>query len=142
MHQEISIATQFLASFLPEEERQNFINDLSSILVKKFNGHWYPAQESKGSAFRSISILSKLDSTLRPLLNYSLSNLPLDFVLWIDPNNVSYRQGSNYIVKLWESPDARKPLFAPIVSVSLKHPSPPPAPPQQEPRFPLQPIVA
>jgi hypothetical protein len=148
MHQEISIATEFLASYLPEEERELFRSILNKQLTLRFQGHWYPTSPLKGSAYRSIKLLHKLDSILHfksPEFNFNLSSLPKDTVLWIDPNTVSYRQGSNYIVPLYEGnrTTASKHSYSPpSSSITIKRP--PLSPPKNEnnshSRFPLHPI--
>lgn len=146
MHQEITIATEFLASYLPEEERELFRSMLNKQLTLRFQGHWYPTMPLKGSAYRSVKLLHKLDSILffKSLeFKFNLSSLPQDTVLWIDPNAVSYRQGSNYIVPLYEGNRtiATKHSYSPPSSnVTIKRP--PLSPPKNESnnhnRFPLR----
>ncbi|KAJ3261583.1 transducer of ERBB2 [Boothiomyces macroporosus] len=129
MHKEIQIASRFLASFVDESDRQKFEIALQEELVMKFNNHWYPQFPSQGSAFRSISYFHKPDRLLTSVAAYtntSLTNLPNDLVIWIDPNSVSYKQGQNYVVTLWDNNvQTDRPIhYSPKgKSVTMKHPA-------------------
>jgi hypothetical protein len=101
MIKEIEIACEFMAGYLPIEEQHSFMLELHSILMQSYQGHWYPEQPIKGSAYRCIQQLHKPNSMLNRLSHYSLDRIPRDFVLWIDPNSVSYKVGANYVVTIW-----------------------------------------
>jgi protein Tob/BTG len=124
MHTEIQFAAQYLANYVPKHLKQQFIQDLTSILYLKFQDHWYPLDPERGSAFRSIKNHSKLDSTLA-MLPFDLSQMPSELVLWIDPGVVSYRMGNQYIVTLYKA-DQEQIVYSPKVRMSpptrLSHP--------------------
>ncbi|KAJ2991200.1 Protein btg2 [Globomyces sp. JEL0801] len=105
MFKETQIAVKFLSSFIQENQRDTFENALHSELIAKFNTHWYPSFPLKGSAYRSIINTHKKDKILIKVAsscNININQIPDDLCIWIDPTCVSYRQGTNYIVTLWE----------------------------------------
>ena len=103
MHTEISKAAEFLAKLLPstitEASRDRFRQILCLNFRQKFESHWNPENPMIGNAYRSILIHNGMIDPL--LLNAAeqagitniARSLPLDFVIWIDPFNVSYRIG-------------------------------------------------
>ncbi|UXI14714.1 Mitochondrial Rho GTPase 1 [Sarcoptes scabiei] len=103
MHIEVQIAINFLVSFLynklPRRRVNQFAEELERIVTLKFNGHWYPSEPYKGSAFRCIHCNPQLDSSLfrEAVKNSGLNlkdvqeNLPNELSIWIDPGEVSYR---------------------------------------------------
>lgn len=104
MEVELRIAVEFLLSFVVKkfkiENTEGFIQSLMSLLIKKFEGHWYPEHPNKGSAYRCISLCDQLDGVLiRAAKDSGLEvalfeeSLPKRLDLWIDPHEVSYRIG-------------------------------------------------
>ena len=101
---EIQIAISFLMSYLynklPRRRVDLFSAELTRRLKEKFEGHWYPERPSKGSGYRCLLIGDDLDPILVNAANDSgLSmeeiriSLPEKLMMWIDPDEVSYRIG-------------------------------------------------
>ncbi|KAI8085192.1 uncharacterized protein BX664DRAFT_338773 [Halteromyces radiatus] len=107
MHIEIAQAVEFLGRLLQNKLDQDSISrfkeKLTELLKLKFADHWDVQQPYKGNGFRALSNFNgQLDSVLvKAANNASISSatifthLPRDFVLWIDPFNVSYRMGDH-----------------------------------------------
>lgn len=104
MELEIQVSVNFLMNFLynklPRRRVDLFGDELARKLRKKFEGHWYPAKPTKGSAYRCILITHSLDPVLASAAQESglkiedvKANLPEKLCLWIDPLEVSYRIG-------------------------------------------------
>ncbi|KAH7637572.1 tob1-like protein [Dermatophagoides farinae] len=103
MNDEIQVALNFLISFLynklPRRRVNQFGEELELIIRNRFDGHWYPDEPSKGSAYRCIHCNPQLDSSLfrEAAHNSGLNlqdvqqNLPVELSIWIDPGEVSYR---------------------------------------------------
>ncbi|XP_072283463.1 maternal B9.15 protein-like [Pyxicephalus adspersus] len=78
---------------------ERFTETLTSILCKKFEGHWYPDNPQKGQAYRCIRIENSevddcvLQACVRSGLRCSQLYLPRDMSVWIDPDEVSCRFG-------------------------------------------------
>ncbi|CAK9291181.1 unnamed protein product [Gordionus sp. m RMFG-2023] len=112
MLSEIQIALEFLISFLhnklPRYKVLKFSEKLQNRLISRFDGHWYPENSSKGSAFRCITIgNSKIDEVVREAaldadidINTLKSAFSCDLSVWVDPNEVSYRTGENGSIKI------------------------------------------
>lgn len=112
MEVEVSVALNFVISYLytklPRRRVDMFAEELDRAVRKKFEGHWYPDQPFKGSAFRCIKVSGeKVDPVMETAAAMSgldidevKDNLPLDLSVWIDPNEVSYRIGEKGVVKL------------------------------------------
>lgn len=111
MDVEIQVAVQFIISFLNEKfskkELDVFKEELRSLLLKKFDGHWYPEKPAKGSAYRCLSIENHIDNVLLKAAEKSAldiqilcQTLPKKLDLWIDPSEVSYRIGKFLILDL------------------------------------------
>ena len=107
MDLEVQVAVQFVLSFFAgkfnKDKENNFVRLLKELLMKKFNGHWYPEKPTKGSAYRCISIENQLDAVLIKAAEQckitvtDLSDcLPKKLDLWIDPAEVSYRIGKSW----------------------------------------------
>jgi hypothetical protein len=130
MHTEIEIAAKFIASYLPIEEQQEYIEHLVKMLVARISGHWYPSMPIRGSAYRSIKLLHKLDSILL-FGNFSVHLLPRDCVVFIDPYSVSFRMGSNYIISLYDGnlSEGKQSFTSDRSRVTIKRP--PLSPPKQ-----------
>ncbi|RDD41248.1 Protein Tob2 [Trichoplax sp. H2] len=114
----IRIGIDFLLSYikdesLPQSGLDQFASELELAVTAKFDGHWYPQQPSKGSAYRCIVINGKL----HPLLEQAAKKVgvssqiiakhfPNKLYLWIDPNEVSYRINDQRAIKtLYSAPN-------------------------------------
>ena len=101
---EIETASSFISTFLrecPDHVKLAFTEHLQYNITKKYQGHWNPQFPLKGSAYRAITCFGKID----PLILSAGESSGLDvtamkslfveeFVIWVDPGNVSYRVGS------------------------------------------------
>lgn len=112
MHIEVQVALNFLISFLynklPRRRVNQFGEELEATLKCKFEGHWYPEQPYKGSAFRCIRCAPPLDPFVfevaarksgMNLLDIQ-DNLPPELSIWVDPGEVSYRMSEKGAVKI------------------------------------------
>ncbi|XP_078392912.1 maternal B9.10 protein-like [Cetorhinus maximus] len=104
MKEEIGAGVSFLVSLvrnrsrLHQEKIEEFGEKLTAILYGKYQNHWYPANPSKGQAYRCIRInrKHKADPTLLLAcqdcdLEYNQLRLPKEITLWIDPQEVCCR---------------------------------------------------
>ncbi|GAA5860365.1 hypothetical protein JCM3774_000393 [Rhodotorula dairenensis] len=109
MDRELSAASDFLASYLAHSHSQ-FSQNLVQVLAKRYDGHWFPAEPERGSAYRALvrshadldhSILAAARQAGVPLpeLERALTRAPGTkrvelgdrWTLWIDPGCVSLR---------------------------------------------------
>ncbi|XP_078507217.1 protein BTG3-like [Lissotriton helveticus] len=81
---------------------ERFGEVLTSLLLLKYEGHWYPDAPMRGQAYRCIRINpwqfvdeSVLKACAQSGLVYSKMPLPVEITLWIDPYEVSCRLGEN-----------------------------------------------
>jgi len=112
MKAEVQSAADFVAQLLrvrqqvnslSENQLHSFRGSLTSVLLEKYNNHWYENNPRKGSAFRCIRINGETSEPLieKAAINCGLTQLtirrllPAELTLWIDPNTVSYRIGEN-----------------------------------------------
>ncbi|KAI8078273.1 uncharacterized protein B0P05DRAFT_579513 [Gilbertella persicaria] len=115
MHIEIAQAVEFLGRLLQskvdEDTIQVFKEKLVELLKQRFTDHWDSQQPYRGNGYRAISNFNgELDPIIVKACNKAQcatslihSNLPRDFVLWIDPFSVSYRVGDHgNIMTLYE----------------------------------------
>ncbi|XP_061524174.1 protein BTG3-like isoform X3 [Phycodurus eques] len=98
MEQEITdavfpIMTTLVSKDVAFQKTELFIKRLSLALQKKFEGHWYPENPSKGEAYRCIRVNrhNRNDPELLRAchesgLRFCDLRLPLDFTLWINPD--------------------------------------------------------
>ncbi|XP_038670844.1 protein BTG3-like [Scyliorhinus canicula] len=106
MKEEIGAAVVFLISLvrrrsgLQQEMIEAFGEKLRAVLHKKYQGHWYPTNPSKGQAYRCIRINRKQKTDPSLLLacqgcdlDYNQLRLPKEITLWIDPREVWCRSG-------------------------------------------------
>lgn len=111
MQVEIEIALNFIISYLynklPRRRVNIFGEELEKALKHKFQGHWYPDQPVKGSAFRCFKTGDTPDPVLEIAAAQSgvlavdiLENLPHELSVWIDPGEVSYRIGEKGVIKI------------------------------------------
>ncbi|KAI8367521.1 uncharacterized protein BYT42DRAFT_617945 [Radiomyces spectabilis] len=107
MHIEIAQAVDFFGRLLntkiDHDGLSRFKEELAIILKQRFADHWDPQQPFRGNGYRAINNFNGL---LDPVLGKAAeqakvsaasihTNLPRDFVLWIDPFSVSYRVGDH-----------------------------------------------
>lgn len=114
MHLEIHIALSYLATHLynklPRRRINLFTELLSSSLSNKYQGHWYPQQPQRGSAFRCLKSTDPLikTATIEANIAYTdvIESLPKDLCLWVDPGEVSYSVGEGGATRvLWKEGD-------------------------------------
>nr|XP_015191878.1 PREDICTED: maternal B9.15 protein-like isoform X3 [Lepisosteus oculatus] len=104
MKREVNAAVDFLLRLVQERGRveqsraRRFADELRGILSERFSQHWYPANPSRGQAFRCIRInaLAPCDEALSRAcrasgLQLSELGLPPEITLWIDPFEVCAR---------------------------------------------------
>ncbi|XP_078391680.1 protein BTG3-like [Cetorhinus maximus] len=104
MKEEIGAGVSFLVSMvrnrsrLHQEKIEEFGEKLTAILYRKYQNHWYPANPSKGQAYRCIRINRKHKADPSLLLacqdcdlEYNQLRLPKEITLWIDPQEVCCR---------------------------------------------------
>ncbi|XP_078061842.1 maternal B9.10 protein-like [Mustelus asterias] len=124
MREEIGAGVVFLVrlvsrrSDLQPDKIEEFGEKLREVLRQRYLGHWYPANPSKGQAYRCIRInrKQKIDPTLLLAcqdceLDYNQLKLPKEITLWIDPREVWCRSGEGsqpFTVAEFEE-DSRKP---------------------------------
>ena len=107
MLHEVSAAVLFIASILKRSQKVSndvickFINQLFDDLQARFQDHWFEEFPERGSAYRCIRNTRKgLDPRICKagsacgIAKRELTEiLPTEFILWIDPLEVSYRVG-------------------------------------------------
>ena len=108
MLQEVSAAVLFIASILKRSQKVSnevickFVVQLYEDLGARFKDHWFENYPERGSAYRCIRNTSRkgLDPRIcKAGSSCGLSKsdltaiLPTEFILWIDPHEVSYRVG-------------------------------------------------
>ncbi|PAA62146.1 hypothetical protein BOX15_Mlig011327g1 [Macrostomum lignano] len=119
MRAEVSIAVNFVLSFLynrlPRRRVNLFGEQLDCNLTAKFQGHWYPDQPLKGTAFRCLKISGEqsdpilLEAAKETGLDVGelMKHLPQNLTLWIDPGEVSCRVGGKgSVTQLYSSETA------------------------------------
>lgn len=122
MLEEINAAVAFLVTFmqskLSKESLEEFRQVLSQRLQSHYAEHWCPTKPTKGSGYRCLRINSQMvDSLLDAAAKDSgIDNIqklfPLEFTMWIDPNDVAYRIGENggSIGQVYKSQPSKQPL--------------------------------
>ena len=115
MKLEIESAVNFLTHLMrlsskkkiSEQKLNRFSVCLQNILENRYKFHWYPERPFKGSGYRAIRIFHRMDPIIKqageqcgisPKLLTEL--LPLEMTIWIDPQEVSYRFGSDSSIHL------------------------------------------
>lgn len=134
MKREISEAITFLVSFmgrlgLSEHQIQEFSARLSRAMMEKYQSNWNVTMPLQGNAYRAISIL---DGRIDPLILRAAHEsridtkalercFPRDFVLWVDPEDVSYRMGDYGTVCRVFTP-FKKTDMKPRRALTIRHP--------------------
>lgn len=105
MRIEIAHALRFITFHLYSKLPRRKVNMLAEELLKqlrlKYQNHWHVDQPSKGSGFRSLKFsLPKIDRILHNAAKEVgldereiIQCLPVNLMIWIDPGEVSYREG-------------------------------------------------
>jgi len=127
------VAVNFLTRLISSSsttsaQRSSFHSALLASLISKFSAHWDPNQPLRGNAYRSILIA---EGFIDPILIQAalISGLngidkrwfPSDLIIWIDPNEVTYRfgeMGSIAHLPLEESPESVSVSSLPIKMTS------------------------
>ena len=112
MEREIAIAAKYIVSHLynklPRRRVDCFGEALNRGIRRKFDGHWYPEQPFKGSAFRCVKVSgnnadSLIDDAAAEVglpLHEVQRFLPDEMTLWVDPLEVSCRVGEKGVVRV------------------------------------------
>jgi protein Tob/BTG len=109
MQQELRVAGEFLTRFLArqadidESARKRFFQAVCRHIAERMQTCWYPETPLRGSARRSVTIFhGRLDAVLINAATDAripkvqlLNAFPPSLVVWIDPQDVSYRLGSD-----------------------------------------------
>lgn len=104
MKDEILAAVNFLTRLVGKNEDLSsdqvkvFQNSLGTILMEKFEGHWFPEKPCKGQAYRCIRVNGneRRDPVLEQAaemcgLQYENLKLPVELTVWVDPLEVCCR---------------------------------------------------
>ena len=90
-----------------EQKLKKFSVCLQNILQRRYEFHWFPERPFKGSGFRAIRIFHCMDPVLKQAgeqcgisPKFLTASLPLELTIWIDPQEVSYRIGSDSSIHL------------------------------------------
>lgn len=102
MKEEIGAAVSFLSNLvnLQSSQVKSFEQILGSLLMERFEGHWFPEKPFKGQAYRCIRVneAERKDPVLEKAaemcgLPYENLNLPVELTIWVDPHEVCCRFG-------------------------------------------------
>ncbi|XP_039297356.1 protein BTG2-like [Nilaparvata lugens] len=110
MLNEINRASLFLLKLMRARDRLSremtisLRDALVTVMVTRYRNHWFPLSPDRGSAYRCIRVNRCINSdpvitAVAHITGLSAklirSWLPLEFTMWVDPNEVSYRIGEN-----------------------------------------------
>ncbi|RXM95449.1 Protein BTG3 [Acipenser ruthenus] len=106
MKQEVNAALEFLLRLIKQRgtvddsKAERFADKLRATLHERYAHHWYPANPSKGQAYRCIRVNrsqpcdeSLLQACRETGLHPCELGLPRELTLWIDPGEISARSG-------------------------------------------------
>lgn len=122
-----------------ENQLQKFRLALVEVMRRRYWDHWFPEKPFKGSGYRCIRMIDKIDPMiaqagvsvgLPPALLQT--TFPSNFTMWVDPFEVSYRLGDyGSICVLYEYEEGINKPWMPNSSISCKSFTPPsqPTPP-------------
>jgi hypothetical protein len=82
-----------------ESQLSKFNRNILELLKRRYRDHWFPDKPLKGAGYRCIRFN---DYAIDPLIvqagessglskEFLRQNLPNDFIMWVDPLDVSYR---------------------------------------------------
>ena len=137
---EINFASTHILSWLKASPRlaqsdelcERFLMALSSLLEARYLGHWHPNHPYLGNGYRAITAFngqfdkSLVDAADQVGISAGLlqAALPSNFVIWVDPMDVSYRCGDyGYPVTIWSQRAVISP-YVPKKSSPLRISSP------------------
>lgn len=115
MDQELAVASKFIRSLasksLTISQGSDFEMRLVEVLRSLYQGHWYPEEPHRASAYRCITCMMCLDPSVRRAAELSgidaeslYTSLPEHLTVWVDPRDVSYRVGERgHVVCLWRN---------------------------------------
>ncbi|XP_054716600.1 protein BTG4-like [Uloborus diversus] len=108
MKEEICAAVTFLTDLmgkskdLTPDQVEIFHATLGSVLIERFEGHWFPEKPYWGQAYRCIRVngRERRDPVLERAaqmcgLRYQDLHLPPELTLWVDPKEVCCRFGED-----------------------------------------------
>lgn len=111
MELEIRSATNFITYLISKskfkksitkKQRRKFNKELYNILIKRYKDRWYTEMPHKGSGYRCIRIGDRYDPVIVEACRLtgwqsetSRLYFPNELTIWIDPNEVRYRIGTN-----------------------------------------------
>ncbi|XP_039299061.1 protein BTG2-like [Nilaparvata lugens] len=118
MLNEINRASLFLLKLMRSRDRLSremtisLRDALVAVMVTRYHNHWFPLSPHRGSAYRCIRVNQHSDPVITAVAHITglsakliRSWLPLEFTMWVDPNEVSYRIGENGSVMAVFVPD-------------------------------------
>jgi len=86
----------------PRDQIENFKTHLTSLLMQRFEKHWFPEIPAKGQGYRCIrlNVLTPIDQSIKLAasrcgMSYRDLSLPTELTVWVDPNEVCYRLGES-----------------------------------------------
>lgn len=114
MKEEIQAAVIFLvrlignSNSLSEDNLNQFKENLMDLLTKKYENHWFPDKPNRGQAYRCIRVneSDRRDSILEKACKksgiiYSDLKMPVELTLWVDPEEVTCRYQSSFLLSLY-----------------------------------------
>ena len=85
-----------------EKKLKKFTACLQMLLERRYEFHWFPEKQFKGSGYRAIRICHRMDPVLQQAAQqcgispeFLIASLPQELTIWIDPQEVSCRFGSD-----------------------------------------------
>lgn len=140
MHTEVEYAVNFLVDTIKEKHissediYEKLKERLTTLLHKRYEGHWYADKPMKGSAYRCINISTE-DSSVDQVLRQAAEENGVDsktllkifdkgLALWVDPNDVSCRLGKGSIFFIYKKlKENVEPKATPTISATSTTPS-------------------
>ena len=102
MREEIDAAVNFLLTILKiRKGEEKFKMKMEELLLDRYQGHWYPTNPWKGSAYRCIrNNVRVVDPVMWIAAEESQLGvddlngiLRIELTMWVDPGSVCYRIG-------------------------------------------------
>lgn len=85
-----------------EKKLKKFTTCLQKLLERRYKSHWFPDKPFKASGYRAIRIWNRMDPVLHQASQqcnispeFLIDSLPLEITIWVDPQEVSYKFGSD-----------------------------------------------
>ncbi|XP_067826835.1 protein BTG4 [Heptranchias perlo] len=134
MKEEIAATVVFITRLVKKNEKlskqkiEKFGSKLTKILFEKYKNHWYLETPPKGQAYRCIRVNKSqpldpvlLQACIESSIEYSSLELPKEFTIWVDPNEVWCRCGERnqpFIVTRLEEHSKDSEIFQHISSAA------------------------